>query len=161
MLTLISSFLDCSGFLANSLLEEASKDPLASKSTRQLVVALSDLEKSQGRVAGPRLCGDITLDANLKLIRRNSVLSSTSLLDLVVKEAYHLLFEPASSGLFSEGLLHLLERSDKMMEEKRQKVFHEAVVHSVKPGKAPGQHKAKHHVPRGSGQFRIKKKQAK
>ena len=46
VLTLISSFLDCSGFSANSFMEEASKDPGASKSTRQLVVALSDLEKS-------------------------------------------------------------------------------------------------------------------
>ena len=46
VLTLIGSFLDCSGFSANSLLDEASKDPEASETTRRLVVALSDLEKS-------------------------------------------------------------------------------------------------------------------
>ena len=80
---------------------------------------------------------------------------------------YHLPFEPASSGLFVEGLSVLLERSDKMKEEKRQKVSHEAVVHSVKPGKTPGYHKAKHRAPQGGdpkkdqGQYRKKKKHAK
>ena len=61
----------------------------------------------------------LTMDANLKLVHRNSVLSTTSLPDLVAGEAYHLPFEPTSSGLFGEGLLVLLELSDKMKEEKR------------------------------------------
>ena len=90
------------------------------------------------------------MDANLKLIRCNAMLSSASLLSSVGKEAYHLPLEPTSSGLFVEGLLHLLERSDKLTEEKRQKALHEAVVCSVKPGKAPGQHKTKHPAP-GNG----------
>ena len=49
VLTMIGSFLDCSGFSANSLLDEASRDPRASETTRQLVSALSGLEKSRGR----------------------------------------------------------------------------------------------------------------
>ena len=59
MLTLIGSFLDCSGFCANSLLDEGSKDAKASETTRQLVVALSDLEKSRGSESGwaPALWG--------------------------------------------------------------------------------------------------------
>ena len=49
------------------------------------------------------------MDANLKLIHQDSVLSTAHLPDLVAKEAYHLPLEPASSGLFSEGLSSLLE----------------------------------------------------
>ena len=79
------------------------------------------------------------------MIRRDSVLSSARLLDLVAKEAYHLPLEPASSGLFGEGLSFLLEQSDKIAEEKRQKALHEAVVRTVKPGKA------KHSAPKGGG----------
>ena len=112
VLTLICSFLDCSGYSANSLLDEASTDPGASlldeastdlgssETMRQLMVALSVLEKSQGRATGHLLCGAITMDANLKLIRHNAVLSSAFLPKSVVKEAYHLPLEPAGSGLF-------------------------------------------------------------
>ena len=46
MLTMISSFLDCSGFSVNYLFDEASKDTETCETTRQLVEALSDLEKS-------------------------------------------------------------------------------------------------------------------
>ena len=164
VLTLIGSFLDCSGFSANSLLDEATKDPGASETTRQLVVALSDLEKSRGRAAGHLLCGAITLDANLKLLRHNDVLSAASLSNTVAKEAYHLPLEPTSSGLFGEGLSRLLERSDKLTVEKRQKAFHKAVVRSVKIDKMPAQHKAKHPAPgsgQKKGQFRKKKRPAK
>ena len=59
VLTLIGSFLDYSGFSANSLLDEASKDPEASETMRQLVVTLLDLKKSRGRAAGHLLCGAI------------------------------------------------------------------------------------------------------
>ena len=48
------------------------------------------------------------LDANLKLLRHNAVLSAASLPNLVAKEAYHLPLEPTSSRLFGEGLLLLL-----------------------------------------------------
>ena len=44
MLTLKGSFLDYLRYSAYSLLAEASKDPGASVTTRQLVMALSDLE---------------------------------------------------------------------------------------------------------------------
>ena len=57
LLTMIGSFLDCSGFSANSLLDDASKDFAVSKTMRQLVGACSDLEKSQGRAAGHVLSG--------------------------------------------------------------------------------------------------------
>ena len=85
VLTLISSFLDCSGFL-----EEAGRVPEASEFTRQLVAALSRLETSQGKAIGHMLSGAIKMDANLMLIHRDSVLSSACLPDLVAKEAYHL-----------------------------------------------------------------------
>ena len=60
-------------------------------------------------------------------------------------------FEPASSGLFGEGLYSLLERSDKIAEEKRQKALRGAVVCIVKPGKGLGQHEAKHNAQKGGG----------
>ena len=84
------------------------------------------------------------MDVNLKLIRRNAVLSSAFLQNSVAKETYNLPLEPASSGLFGEGLSRLLERSDKLTDEKQQKALYEVVVHSVKTGKDPGQHKTKH-----------------
>ena len=56
----------------------------------------------------------------------------------MVKEAYHLHFEPAGSGLVGEGVSQLLERLDKMTEVKRQRALHEAVIRSVKPRKEPG-----------------------
>ena len=96
------------------------------------MVALSDVEKSRGRAAGHLLCGAITLDANLKLLGRNAVLSAASLPNTVAKEAYHLPLEPTNSGLFGEGLAHLLERSDKLTDEKHQKALHKAVICSVK-----------------------------
>ena len=43
---MIGSFLDCSGFSANSLLDKASRDPMASETMRQLAGTLLDLEKS-------------------------------------------------------------------------------------------------------------------
>ena len=55
------------------------------------------------------LSGAITMDANLKLVCQDSVLSAAHLPDLVAKEAYQLPFEPASSGLFGVGLSSLLE----------------------------------------------------
>ena len=65
---------------------------------RQLVCALSGLsEKSWGKAAGHVLSGAIMLDANLKLIRPNAVLSSSSLPSALAKRAYHLPLEPASS----------------------------------------------------------------
>ena len=48
VLTVIGSFLACSGFSANRLLDEVSKDPAASETMRQIVGTLSDLEKSRG-----------------------------------------------------------------------------------------------------------------
>ena len=103
----------------------------------------------------------------LKLLCRSAVLSSASLPNTVAKEAYHLPFEPSSSRLFGEGLSVLLERSDKMKEDKRQKTLHEAVIHSVKPRKGPGQHRVKHNALQGGGpkkdhgQYRKKKNHAK
>ena len=143
VLTMIGSFLDCSGYLVNSLLDEAVLDPEASETTRQLVCALSGLEKSQGKAARHVLSAAIILDAKLKLIRQNAVLSVSSLPDMLAKEAYHLPLEPASSGLFGAALSDILERSDKLMVEKRQQALHEAAVCSVKTGKNPGQHKPK------------------
>ena len=87
VLTLASSFLDCSGYSAIRLLQESSTDPEVSESTRQLVEALSSLEKSRGKAAGHLLSGAITLDANLKLVCHNTVLNSAALPDLVAREA--------------------------------------------------------------------------
>ena len=52
VLTLVSSFLDCSGYSANSLLDEARGDPEASESTRQLMEALSASRSLQARRQG-------------------------------------------------------------------------------------------------------------
>ena len=79
---MISSFFDCSDFSANSLLDEASKDPAASETMKQLA---GTLEKSRGRAAGHVLSRAITLDANLKLIRCNAVLSAASLPNTLAK----------------------------------------------------------------------------
>ena len=113
--TLISYFLDCSGFSAISLLEEASKDPEA---TRGGPLRTREVSRESGRAPSLWCYYD---GCQLKLLHRNTVLSSASLVDTVAKGAYHLPFEPASSGLLGEGLSVLLERSDKMKEEKRQK----------------------------------------
>ena len=105
--------------------------------------ALSVLEKSRGKVIGHVMTAAITLDANKKLIGRRSVLSASSLSAGLAKEAYHLPLEPASSCLFGKGLLPILEKSDRMTDEKRQRTLHEAALRSVKPNKSVGQHKAK------------------
>ena len=73
--------------MANSLLDEASWDPTALETTRQLVCALSGLDKSRGKAAGHVLSTAITLEANLKLIRQNAVLSASSLPAALTKEA--------------------------------------------------------------------------
>ena len=80
------------------------------------MAALSGLEMSRGKAIGHMLSGVMTMDTNLKLICQDSVLSAVHLTDFVTKEAYHLPFEPASSGLFGEGLSSLSERSDKIAE---------------------------------------------
>ena len=54
VLTLVGSFLDCSGCTATDLLEEASRDPAMPASTKQLVDTLLDLERSRGRAVGQR-----------------------------------------------------------------------------------------------------------
>ena len=105
--------------------------------------ALSVLERSRGKAIGHVMTAAITLDANIKLIRRHSVLSASSLPAALTKEAYHLPLEPASSSLFGEGLLPILEKSDRMTEEKRQRALHKAALQSVKINKSVGQQKAK------------------
>ena len=72
VLTMIGSFLDCLGFSANSLLYEVGQDPTASQTMRQLLGALSGLEKSRGKAAGHMLSAAIMLDTNLKLIQRSA-----------------------------------------------------------------------------------------
>ena len=44
---------------------------------------------------------------------------------------------------YGDGLSSLLERCDRLMAEKWQQFLHEAVIRSVKTGKAPSQHRAK------------------
>ena len=105
VLSMIRSFLDCSGFSANGLLDEASRDPVASETTRQLMCALSGLEKSRGKAGGHMLSAAITLDANLKLIRWNAVLSASSLPALLAKEAYHLCWNPPVPGFLVRACL--------------------------------------------------------
>ena len=85
---------------------------------------MGTLEKSRGRATGHVLSRAITLDANLKLIRHN-ILLAASLPSTLVKEAYHLPLEPASSGLFGKGLSSILERCNKLMDKKRQQALHD------------------------------------
>ena len=116
---MIGSFLDCSGFSANRLLDEASLDPEASETTRKLVCALSGIEKSKRKAARQVLSTAIMLDANLKFIMRNVVLSASSLPAAMAKEAYHLPLESTSSGPFGASFSDILERSDKLIVKKQ------------------------------------------
>ena len=147
---MIGSFLDCSGFLANSQLDEASRDPRASETTRQLVSALSGLRKSRGKAVEHVLSASIMLDANIKLIRRNLVLKASSLPESLAKEVYHLPLDPAGSGLFGTGLVSIREKGDKLVDETWSRALHEVAVRSVKTGKPAGQHRPKQATP-GSG----------
>ena len=149
---MIGSFLDCTGYLASSLLDEAiKKDPEASANTRSLISALSGLETTRGKAIEHIMSTSCTMDANIKLVRRNAVLKATSLPDTLAKEAYHLPLDPAGSELFGPGLPDILERGDKLVEEKRSKALHEAAVKSVKTGKQPSQYKPNKHATPGGG----------
>ena len=76
MLTMVRSFLDCSGTTSTWLLQEASRDDGALESTRQLVGTLLDLERSRGRAVGHFVSSAITLDCKIKLVQRNALLPS-------------------------------------------------------------------------------------
>ena len=90
--------------------------------------------------------------ANIKLIRRNSVLKASSLLESLAKGAYHLPLDPAGSGLFETGLVDILTKGDKLVEEKRSRALHDAAVRTVKTGKPAGQHRPKQATPGGGPQ---------
>ena len=88
IMTMIGSFLDCSGATSTCLLEEAMLEEGASEGTCRLVGTLLELEHSRGRAVGHLLSGVITMDCNLKLLRRKALLPSLLLPQVVATEAY-------------------------------------------------------------------------
>ena len=137
ILTLVGSFLDCSGRTATDLLEEASRDPATPASTKQLVDTLLDLERSRGRAVGHVLSGSVTMDANLKLLRRDAILSAASLPAGVARDAYQLPLDPSGAQVFGGGLSELLGKADKIAADKRHRSLEEAMVKTARAGKAP------------------------
>ena len=85
--------------------------------------ALSGLEKSRGKATGHMFSAAITLDANLKLIRRNVVLSASSLPAALAKEAYHLALEPAVPGFLVRACRTSRSRSNSVLCMKPQFVL--------------------------------------
>ena len=120
---------------------------MAAETMRQLVCALSGLEKSQSKAATHVLSAPIMLDDNLKLIRQNAALSASSLPVMLAKEAYHLPLDPTTSGLLGTGLSAILERGINLTVQKWQRALHEAAVNSVKTSKALAQHRTKQAIP--------------
>ena len=101
ILTMVGSFLDCSGVTSPCLLEETSLDEGTSEGTQQLIGTLLELECSRGRAVGHLLSSVITLDCNVKLVRHSSVLPSLMLPSALATEAYQLPFNPAGSCVFA------------------------------------------------------------
>ena len=87
-MTMVGSFLDCSGMTPTRLREEVSLDESTSEGTRQLVRMLLELEHSRGRAVSHMLSSAITLDCNVKLVRHDSILPSLTLPSALATEAY-------------------------------------------------------------------------
>ena len=88
VLTMVGSFLDCSGATLTHLVEEASRNEGTSEGTRQLVRTVLELEHSRGWAVGHLLSSAIMLDCNVKLDRHGSLLPSMALPSALATEAY-------------------------------------------------------------------------
>ena len=64
------------------------------------------------------LSGAITMDCNMKLLRRQSLLPSLMLPSTLATEAYQLTFDPSRPSLFGKALLTLLEKEGEVASQK-------------------------------------------
>ena len=78
-LSLIGSFADMTGASAVRVIKETLEDDTLSQRTRDALRGLADLEVSRGFAAFHSLSLASTLDANLKLLRRQGVLNNINL----------------------------------------------------------------------------------
>ena len=78
-MSLVSSFMDMTGAAAGRIIAEALKEEGLSHGARDAFQGVVDLEQSMGHAALHMLTLALTLDANVKLLRRKAVLSAMEL----------------------------------------------------------------------------------
>ena len=137
VLTMMYSFLYCSGTTSTHLLEEAILHEGTLEGSCWLVGMLLELDCSRVRAVSHLLSSTITMVCNLKLICCNALLPSMMLLSAQATEAYQLLFDPSGSNIFGEALPTLLKKAGEVAIQKRHQSLEEAMVKSAKGSKAP------------------------
>ena len=90
-MSLISSFSDMAGAVSDRIIKEALQDDFPQR-FKDILTSLADMEVSRGHTSYHSLALASTLDANLKLLRRQGVLDSMSLQPHLKMAAYRLPF---------------------------------------------------------------------
>jgi hypothetical protein len=107
--TLAASFLDVSGAAVSKLIQgiaQVADDP---EKVRSVATLLSDLEKARGQATEHILAQSVTMDCNVKLLRRTACLSSSKLSAAHQQKAYTLPFVAKGGALFPGELADIIQ----------------------------------------------------
>ena len=132
--TLISSFLDTSGYTAAQIIQEARQLDLPEQAQVALDT-LSNFEKSRGQAVEHLLAQLSLIDANLKLLRRNNALKALELPPSLLPSAYQLPLAQGGASLFGEGLSSVLALGEQLATKKHTRTMEKAVLDAMKKPK--------------------------
>ena len=107
--TLAASFLDVSGAAVGKLLQGLTHIADDPEKVRSVATLLGDLEKARGQATEHILAQSVTMDCNVKLLRRTACLSSSKLSEAHKQKAYTLPFVAKGGTLFPGELDDILQ----------------------------------------------------
>ena len=107
--TLAASFLDVSGAAVSKLIQGITQVAHDPEKVLSVAALLSDLEKARGQATEHILAQSITMDCNVKLLRRTACLSSSKLSAAHKQKAYNLPFVAKGGTLFPGELTDILQ----------------------------------------------------
>ena len=152
-MSLIGLFLDMTGASSGRIIEEVLKNESLPQEAKDALQGVADLERSRALAVLHLLSILSTLDTNLKLMRRQGVLSFSDMQPHLIQAAYQLPFDQANNHLFGEELAGVLALNDAYVSKRHTRQLHQTIMKqlstkSTKPKQPQGQQHPKRH-PKG------------